>query len=102
MESHHGILEYEELWIFRLQRQFHFLSKQESGICNPVPHLREVFNRHVSNGVSVSLARTIEIRENALPVWAVPVDEFHEISAIFETAIQPLSEERNNCMCRIA
>ena len=78
MKRHHGVLRHEELRIPLFQRQFHLFSKQKPRVRNPVPHLREILNRHIRNRIGIDLALILELGEHARPVRAVPVEQLDQ------------------------
>src|SRR6202041_3263485 len=102
MKGHHGILRHKEFGILCLQRQFHFLSKQEPRICNPVSHLSKILNRHIRDRVGIHLAFFLKFGKYSWPIHAVPVEQLNQTSAIFKSAVYPLAEERNDGVNRIS
>src|SRR6267378_6454702 len=85
----------------RLQGQLNPLSEKKSRIRDEVPHLSKVFDGQIGDRVGIDLARVIKFLKHAPPVCAVTVQQFQELRAVFEAAIKPLPEERNNGMGRI-
>src|SRR6202021_3680014 len=62
----------------------------------------QVFDGHVRNRIRIYFSRRFKLLEYPRPISSVPVDQFHERGAVFESAVDSLPEEGNNRMCRIA
>src|SRR4051812_20500836 len=96
MKGDHRIFGNERLWEACFQREFNFLSQEESRVSNLISHLDEVFHGKICNGIRVRFATFTESREYRLPIRDAFIQQLQQDRDVFECAVEALPEKRND------
>src|SRR5271166_962888 len=98
MKGHHRVLWDKTKRTLGLQRQLDLLAQEKSWIGHSISHLDEVFDRKIGNRIRVNFSRMFKFREDSAPICLVTIEQLQKNRAVLESAVDSLSEERNDGM----